>query len=203
MTHLGINSAVATAARGFSIVGYDGDADLVTRLARHEMPIVEPDLDDLVRTNAARLSFTADPRELRRCDVVYIAADVPTDDSARSDLAPIRALIGRVTAQVRNDAVLVILCQVPPGFTRGLSDIPHERLLYQVETLIFGRAVDRALNPERFIVGCADPARPLARSLRHSVARSCRCATKAPSCPRSPSTSASWRRSARPIPSQK
>jgi UDPglucose 6-dehydrogenase len=32
---------------------------------------------------------------------------------------------------------------------------------YQVETLIFGRAVERAMDPERFIVGATDPTRPL------------------------------------------
>jgi UDPglucose 6-dehydrogenase len=32
---------------------------------------------------------------------------------------------------------------------------------YQVETLIFGRAVERALYPERYIVGCADTEKPL------------------------------------------
>ena len=40
---------------------------------------------------------------------------------------------------------------------------------YQVETLVFGRAVERATKPERFIVGCADPARPLTRSLRDAA----------------------------------
>ena len=34
-------------------------------------------------------------------------------------------------------------------------------LFYQVETLIFGRALERALRPERLIVGCADPDRDL------------------------------------------
>src|SRR5262249_55716876 len=87
--------------------------------------------------------------------------DVPTDDQAVSDLAPINALIATVTADMKATAVLVVLCQVPPGFCRGLASIPRERLIYQVETLIFGRAVERALNPERFIVGCADPGRPL------------------------------------------
>ncbi len=38
-------------------------------------------------------------------------------------------------------------------------------LLYQVETLVFGRAVERATRPERFIVGCADPERPLPPAL--------------------------------------
>ncbi|HSP45772.1 MAG TPA: UDP binding domain-containing protein, partial [Chthoniobacterales bacterium] len=31
------------------------------------------------------------------------------------------------------------------------------KLFYQVETLIFGNAVERAMKPERYIVGCADP----------------------------------------------
>ena len=62
---------------------------------------------------------------------------------------------------MNDKAILVVLCQVPPGFTRSLTTIAHDRLYYQVETLIFGRAVDRALNPERFIVGCAAPESPI------------------------------------------
>jgi UDPglucose 6-dehydrogenase len=120
----------------------------------------------LLAAQATRISFTTDPAALGRCDVVYIATDVPTDDTAKSNLAPITALIDRVAAHLRPDAILVILCQVPPGFTRGLRQVPHDRLIYQVETLIFGRAVERALNPERFIVGCADPARPLPAAYR-------------------------------------
>ena len=161
MTHLGINSAAAAAARGFAVVGYDADAARVAQLARLEMPVVEPELDALVTAHRERLHFTSDARDLARCDIVYIAADVPTDDAAKSDLAPIRALIERAGAHLSQDAVLVILCQVPPGFTRNLAGIPPARRLYQVETLVFGRAVERALHPERFIVGCADPTAPL------------------------------------------
>ncbi|MGH6969207.1 MAG: nucleotide sugar dehydrogenase [Stellaceae bacterium] len=161
MTHLGINSAAATVARGFAVVGYDGDAALVARLKAGQLPVVEPGLDALLAENAGRLSFTAEPGDLGACDVVYIAIDVPTDDQGRSDLGPVRSLIERVVPRLRADAILVVLCQVPPGFTRELAAPPHNRLIYQVETLIFGRAVERALHPERFIVGCADPATPL------------------------------------------
>lgn len=161
MTHLGINSATAVAARGFPVVGYHDDAGLTARLAHGDLPIVEPDLDDLIAANRDRLRFTADVADLGVCDVVYIAADVPTDDTGRSDLAPIRALIDRVASALRDDAILVVLCQVPPGFCRALRLLPPERLVYQVETLVFGRAVERALHPERYIVGLADPARPL------------------------------------------
>ena len=44
--------------------------------------------------------------------------------------------------------------------------MPADRLYYQVETLVFGRAVDRATEPERFIVGCADPRQALPPPLR-------------------------------------
>ena len=166
MTHLGINSAVATAARGFSVVGFDRDADLTALLSRHEMPVVEPDLDGLVQANAARLHFTANAKDLADCDLIYIAADVPTDDDAKSDLTPIRKLITSIAAHLNPQALLIVLCQVPPGFTRSLNLLPHDRLYYQVETLIFGRAVERAMYPERFIVGCADPAKPIAPAFR-------------------------------------
>jgi UDPglucose 6-dehydrogenase len=161
MTHLGIISAAATAAHGFSIVGYDPDPATIERLRAGALPVVEPGLPELIAAHADRLSFSADPETLRRCDVVYIAADVPTDDKAASDLASIRALVDRAAAALRRDAVLVVLCQVPPGFTRSLDGIEATRLVYQVETLIFGRAVERAMHPERFIVGLADSKQPL------------------------------------------
>jgi UDPglucose 6-dehydrogenase len=53
-----------------------------------------------------------------------------------------------------------VLSQVPPGFTRTLKPGNHP-LHYQVETLVFGNALERAMKPERYIVGCANPAAPL------------------------------------------
>ncbi|MFQ5955502.1 MAG: UDP binding domain-containing protein, partial [Kiloniellales bacterium] len=82
-----------------------------------------------------------------------------------SDLGPIFELCARAAGGLKDGAVLVILCQVPPGFTRGL-ELDPARLYYQVETLVVGQAVERGLGPDRFIVGCADPAAPLAPALR-------------------------------------
>jgi UDPglucose 6-dehydrogenase len=166
MTHLGLVSSLAAAARGAAVVGYAENRELAAQLRNGAMPIAEPGLDDLFATVRVGISFTADAAELRRCDIVYIAADVPTDDHGASDLAPIAALIREVCRHLREDAMLVVLCQVPPGFTRALDLWPQSRLYYQVETLVFGRAVERALDPERFIVGCADPAVPLPEAYR-------------------------------------
>jgi UDPglucose 6-dehydrogenase len=160
MTHLGLVSAAAAAGRGFDVTAYDPDQALVARLERGEWPVVEPDLPELIASSRPRLTFTADSMALARCNVVYVAVDVPTDAEGRSDLDPIHAMVDRVAAALAPQSVLVVLSQVPPGFTRTLP-VPPERLYYQVETLIFGRAVERASQPERFIVGCADPASAL------------------------------------------
>jgi len=160
MTHLGLCSGIAAASKGFDVVGYHGDKKLIAAIDKGELPVVEPELDGMFAANRERLTFSAKPECLSACDVVYVAVDVPTDDEGKSDLSPIEAMIGMVTPHLNDTAILVILCQVPPGFTRGRV-LDDARLFYQVETLIFGRAVERATQPERFIIGCADPGEPL------------------------------------------
>src|SRR3989338_2288770 len=136
MTHLGINSAVAAADKGFEIVCYDPYSPGSAALKRGELPVVEPDLPELLEKNARRIRFTADPRELTSCDMVYVSPDVPTDDHGRSDLVRIDALIRQVDSVLRSDVAMIILSQVPPGFTRGRLRAGRP-LHYQVETLIF------------------------------------------------------------------
>jgi UDPglucose 6-dehydrogenase len=166
MTHLGIVSAAAVAGRGFTSICFDPDASLVAKLKRGELPVSEPDLAELMRANGERQSFTAAIADLGRCDVVYISPDVPTNDAGESDLTGIRKLIDGVVPALAPAATVVVLCQVPPGFTRSLSAPPLHRRYYQVETLVFGRAVERAAKPERYIIGCADPSQPLEPRLR-------------------------------------
>ena len=160
LTHLGLVSAVAAATKDLQVIGYDPDPKRVRDIAAGRLPVLEPGLDDLARRFSARLAYTDRVGDLAACDLVYVAADVPTDDRGQSDLSGISSLIEGVIAALRPNAFLSVLCQVPPGFTRKLPLEPG-RLYCQVETLVFGRAVERALKPERFIVGCADPTKPL------------------------------------------
>jgi UDPglucose 6-dehydrogenase len=161
MTHLGLVSATAIAAKGLPTRCYDPDRALARRLSNGQWPVYEPDLASLRQANGDLQQFSADLDALRDCDLVYISPDVPTDAQANSELAGLLALTNDVASILKRDAIMVILSQVPPGFSRSLTAIPHERLYYQVETLIFGRAVERAMKPERFIVGCADARKPL------------------------------------------
>src|SRR5262245_27219724 len=161
MTHLGLVSATAVASKGFATICYDANTDLIAALSRGQLPVLEPDLPELLAANGSRQRFSAELSSLGACDVVYIAPDVPTDDEGQSDLSGIRKLVEAVAEALKQDAVMVVLCQVPPGFTRSLKTPPLPRRYYQVETLVFGRAVERATQPERYIVGCADPDKPL------------------------------------------
>jgi UDPglucose 6-dehydrogenase len=160
MTHLGLCSAIAAASKGFTTLGFDPDAAVVGKLAAGELPVVEPELDDLLAAHRGRISFSADGASLAQCDVIYVAPDVPTDDAGGSDLSGLDRLLELVLAHSRADAVVVVLSQVPPGYTRARQR-PGRLVYYQVETLVFGRAVERATRPERFIVGCPDPKGPL------------------------------------------
>jgi UDPglucose 6-dehydrogenase len=160
MTHLGLCSSAAAASKGFPTIGFAPDPALIAALSAGTLPVVEPDLDNLIASNRPRLTFTADPANLAAADVVYVAPDMPTDDRGISDVGPLDALLELVLASIRPGAIVVVLSQVAPGFTRARQQ-PGKTLYYQVETLIFGRAVERATRPERFIVGCGDPTTPL------------------------------------------
>jgi UDPglucose 6-dehydrogenase len=161
MTHLGIVSSAGVASAGFQTMCFDPDESRIASLKAGRPPVVEPGLDDLLISNGGRQSFTSSAHDLSRCDVVYLSADVATDDSGNSDTSVLRALIDMVVPVLKGNACLVILSQVEPGFTRALRAPPEDRRYYQVETLIFGRAVERTLKPERYIIGCADPEKPV------------------------------------------
>lgn len=166
LTHLGIISSIAAAAKGYHVIGFHDDAALVSKLNKADFPIQEPQLNELFLENRERITFTADVADLSKCQIVYVSVDIPTNENGESDLVPIQKIIGQVSQVLNPDACLVILSQVSPGFTRQIT-FDHKRLFYQVETLIFGRAVERAIYPERFIVGCDSPHAPLPTQLEN------------------------------------
>jgi len=172
LTHLGVNSLAAAAERGFNVLGFDENPETVDAISAGRIGINEDGLPDLLSNNKDKITFSSNPESWKGCGIVYVSIDVPTDDSANSDLAPIEAIIDHVLASITKDTLLVVLCQVPPGFTRKIHE-RHPNTYYQVETLIFGRAVVRAMYPERYILGCVDPDNIDARLLHYLEAYEC------------------------------
>lgn len=166
LTHLGIISSVASAAKGYHVIGFHDDTELISKLNKADFPVQEPQLNELFLEYRERITFSADVADLSKCQIVYVSIDIPTNENGESDLGSIQKIIGQVVKVLNPDACLVILSQVSPGFTRQIA-IDHRRLFYQVETLIFGRAVERAMYPERFIVGCGNPSALLPKHLKN------------------------------------
>jgi len=162
MSHLGLNSSIAAAHRGASVMCFDSSDKRVADLNQGLPGIQEPRLDDLLAVHQNDLTFTSNMADLNACDVVYIALDVDTDDGGNSNLEPLNELISLADRSLAEDVVLVVLSQIPPGFSRSLRLKQSRQYYYQVETLVFGDAINRALNPERTIVGTEQPSKPLA-----------------------------------------
>jgi UDPglucose 6-dehydrogenase len=165
MTHLGLNSALASAARNFETFCFDQNEKLIEELNNGIFRIDEPDFESYYQDNQARLEFSCSAKDLANCDIVYISADVPTDDNGKSDLKSIKSLLNIVEKNINEGCIVVILSQVSPGFTRE-NRLKNTKTFYQVETLIFGRAIERAMFPERFIVGTENPESSLPEKLQ-------------------------------------
>jgi UDPglucose 6-dehydrogenase len=133
MTMLGQVMAQAVEEKGFEIVRF-GDPVVVD----------EPELKPCHTEKLEHLFY---------CDIVYIALDTPFDENHKIDLRPISKLVTLVESVADPNAVLVLLSQVSPGFTRSLG-IP--RLYYHMDMLAKGRALERIRNPERIVIGSSD-----------------------------------------------
>ena len=55
LTHLGINSTVASAAHDFQVVSYQDDAELIKQLKKGEPHVVEPGLNELMSKNKKKI----------------------------------------------------------------------------------------------------------------------------------------------------
>jgi UDPglucose 6-dehydrogenase len=168
LSHLGLVYSLASAARGFEVVAYEPDAERCRQLAEGRFPIEEPGLPELFAANRGRLHYTVDVSRLVECDLVFVSLDVETDEHDQSNLGSLRGLIDGIWPRLAPGSSLVILSQVKPGFTRALVESVGSaatsvasRIYYQVETLVFGIALERAMHPERHIVGSARPELPL------------------------------------------
>ena len=168
LSHLGIVYGTAWASFGQPVIAVDTDADAVRRLADGDPIVREPGLPELLERSRPYLSYTTDFSQLAACPLVIVARDVPTNDENQSDISAVERLIDLAIPHLADDATLVVMCQVPPGFNRALGERiraarPGLRFQnhYWVETLVFGNAVQRAMEPERLILGSADTSVPL------------------------------------------
>src|SRR5580692_2301721 len=101
LSHLGINYSLATAAKGFEVVAFHPSAELVADLGQGKFPIEEPGLAELFAAHTTKIRFTASARELSTCELVFVALDIQTDDSNRSDTTQLMELIRQIAPHLK------------------------------------------------------------------------------------------------------
>ena len=155
LTHLGLNYLAATSEKGFKVVAIDLNKEKINKLKKFHFEYDEPNLKKMINKNKKKIFFSSDLNNLKYCGIIFVSQDVKTNKKGKGDLKNLKKLITKISKFINSKSVLVILSQVQPGFTRMIN-FEKSRLYYQVETLVFGRALERALKPERIIIGSKD-----------------------------------------------
>lgn len=153
MSHLGIVSSVAAASKGINVFCFDENKDKIKDLKNKKFEIDEPDLIETFNQFKSNITFFTDFTNIAKIiDIYIISQDIKTFKNGTSDLTQVKKLLKIVKEVSLPSSAVVILSQIPPKFTRAYTK-KFTHLYYQVETLIFGNAVRRAIHPERIIVG--------------------------------------------------
>lgn len=152
LSHLGTCYSIAYASKGANVIAFDFDKNTRNERYLGYFDPAEPDIIQFLQKPNKNFRIADNILELEECDLLVYAKD--TNFNLEKDLALsiISNEIDLLSATIKNDAPLVIMSQVPPGFTRQLEKMKRD-IVYQVETLIFGNGLNRALKPERLIFG--------------------------------------------------
>ena len=152
LTHLGVCMSIAAHEAGLDVVAFDTDSARVDAARRADFDAAEPGVVDFLRTPHERYLVTGDVDALADVDLVMIAIDTVLDENGDNDDHEVVELLEWLAGNLAPDVPIVIASQVRPGFTREHEHL-HPALYYFMETLIFGRGLERAMHPERYIVG--------------------------------------------------
>jgi UDPglucose 6-dehydrogenase len=161
---VGLVTAASFANLGHDVVGLDVNAERVAQLGRGEVALHEPGLQEVVRRNAGRLTFTTSIADVfERARIVFVCVDTPATASGDADLASVHAVLDALPPSA-SGAVLVMKSTVPSGTgkklrmaldDRGLTDVAYAS---NPEFLREGTAVRDFAEPDRVVIGADDPA---------------------------------------------
>jgi UDPglucose 6-dehydrogenase len=165
--YVGLVSGACFADFGHDVVCVDADRDRIASLKAGDMPIYEPDLDRLVRTNVAgnRLTFTSDlPSAVTGADAVFIAVGTPSRrGDGYADLRFVYAAAGEIAAALTGFTVVITKSTVPVGTGDEIERIIREArpdievaVVSNPEFLREGAAIRDFKLPDRIVIGTDD-----------------------------------------------
>ena len=162
--YVGLVSGACFADFGHEVVCVDKDESKIARLHANIMPIYEPGLDALVKSNvdAGRLSFSTDVTEaVKGCDAVFIAVGTPSRrGDGHADLSYVYAAAEELARAIDPHTVVVTKSTVPVGTGDEVERIIRETspdldfaVVSNPEFLREGAAIGDFKRPDRIVVG--------------------------------------------------
>lgn len=176
--YVGAVTAACLAELGHSVIGVDLHAAKVEAFGRGQSPIIEPDIDDLLKraTGLGLLSATTSAHQaVANSNVSIICVGTPSMPTGKLNLEFVQnvsAQISQAIRETKKDHVIIYRSTMLPGSTRGfvaamfqdLCASGQVRVYYCPEFLREGTAVKDFRHPSLVVVGTengmntADPA---------------------------------------------
>ena len=156
--YVGLSNAVILAQHN-EVWALDLDAERVDMVNRRESPIVDPELEEYLRTVPLDLTATLE-KDKAYADAAYVVVATPTDYDPVTNYFD-TTTVEAVTAdalEINPQATIVVKSTVPVGYTNKLRDQhPGASIIFSPEFLREGRALHDNLHPSRIIVGSDTP----------------------------------------------
>jgi UDP-N-acetyl-D-mannosaminuronic acid dehydrogenase len=117
--YIGLPTAALIASKRIPVRGVDTQPQIVEKINRGEVHIIEPDLEGLVRSVVDRKFLTAHltPQE---AEVYIVAVPTPVTEGHAPDMRSVEAVIDTVAPMLRPDDLVIIESTSPVGTTEKM-----------------------------------------------------------------------------------
>jgi UDPglucose 6-dehydrogenase len=160
--YVGLVAGTCFAESGNDVICADVNEDKIAMLKRGEIPIYEPGLDQLIKTNSesGRLQFTTDVTQcIQGSEVIFIAVGTPQDTDGSADLKYVLQVAAEIGRVMNGPKIVVNKSTVPVGTADLVSEeiAKYTSLPFDVvsnpEFLKEGSAIDDFMKPDRVVIG--------------------------------------------------